>query len=72
MTRSILELQAEIEQGDSGGPLVLTDGTVGGVVFAEARTDDQVGYALTPTSVWNAIAPALGRTGLAPVGSCIH
>jgi S1-C subfamily serine protease len=72
VTRSILELQAEIDQGDSGGPLLLTDGTVGGVVFAEARTDDEVGYALTPTSVWEAIAPAIGRTGLAAVGSCIH
>jgi S1-C subfamily serine protease len=72
VTRSILELQAEIDQGDSGGPLVLTDGTVGGVVFAEARTDDDVGYALTPTSVRTAIGPSLGRTGLVPVGSCIH
>ena len=72
VTRSILELQAEIDQGDSGGPLLLTDGTVGGVVFAEARTDEGVGYALTPTSVWDAIAPAIGRTGLAPVGACIH
>ncbi|HET9346513.1 MAG TPA: MarP family serine protease [Candidatus Limnocylindrales bacterium] len=72
VTRSILELQAQIDQGDSGGPLLLVDGTVGGVVFAEARTDEAVGYALTPTSVWTAIAPAIGRTGLAPVGSCIH
>jgi S1-C subfamily serine protease len=72
VTRPILELRARIEQGDSGGPLVLTDGTVGGVVFAEARTDDDVGYALTPTSVHDAIAPALRRTGLVPVGQCIH
>ena len=48
------------------------DGTVGGVVFAEARTDPEVGYALTPTSVRSAIAPALGRTGEVPVGNCIH
>jgi S1-C subfamily serine protease len=72
VTRRILELRAQIEQGDSGGPLILSDGTVGGVVFAEARTDPNVGYALTPTSVREAIAPALGRTGLVPVGSCIH
>jgi S1-C subfamily serine protease len=72
VTRPILELRANIDQGDSGGPLVLTDGTVGGVVFAEARTDDAVGYALTPTSVHDAVAPAIGRTGLVPVGSCIH
>ena len=45
--RQILELRAEIERGDSGGPLVLKDGTVGGVVFAEARTNPDVGYALS-------------------------
>ena len=37
--REILELRAAVERGDSGGPLVLADGTVGGVVFAEARTE---------------------------------
>ena len=52
--------------------LVKPDGTVGGVVFAEARTDDEVGYALTPTSVRGAIAPALGRTGGVSTGECIH
>jgi S1-C subfamily serine protease len=72
VTRAILEIRAEIDQGDSGGPLVLADGTIGGVVFAEARTDDEVGYALTPSSVREAIAPALGRTGLVPTGACIH
>ena len=41
--RKILELRAEIEPGDSGGPLVLADGTVGGVVFAEAKADPDVG-----------------------------
>jgi S1-C subfamily serine protease len=71
VTRSVLEIRAEIEQGDSGGPLVLADGTIGGVVFAEARTDEEVGYALTPTSVRKAIAPALGRTGQVATGACI-
>ena len=41
--RDILELRAAIERGDSGGPLILEDGTVGGVVFAESRTNDSVG-----------------------------
>lgn len=72
VTRQILELRARIDQGDSGGPLVLSDGTVGGVVFAEARTDEDVGYALTPTAVHDAIEGAVGRTGLAPTGECIH
>jgi S1-C subfamily serine protease len=72
VTRRILELRAKVDRGDSGGPLILADGTVGGVVFAEARTDEDVGYALTPTSVRVAIAPAVGRTGAVSTGVCIH
>lgn len=72
VTRRILELRAIVEQGDSGGPLILADGTVGGVVFAEARTDENVGYALTPTSVATAIQPYIGRTGAVDTGDCIH
>ena len=72
MRRQILELRAEVDQGDSGGPFILADGTVGGVVFAEARTNDQVGYALTPTSVATAVQPQIGRTGPVPTGPCIR
>jgi S1-C subfamily serine protease len=72
VSRRILELRAEVDQGDSGGPLVLADGTVGGVVFAEARTNDQVGYALTPTSVATAVQPRIGRTGAVDTGNCIR
>lgn len=72
VTRKILELRAKVDRGDSGGPLMLADGTVGGIVFAEARTDVDVGYALTPTSVRIAIAPAIGRTGGVAMGACIN
>jgi S1-C subfamily serine protease len=72
VVRRILELQADVQQGDSGGPFVLEDGTVGGVVFAEARTNDRVGYALTATSVGRAIGPSVGRTGRVDTGGCIH
>jgi len=72
VNRRILELRAIIDQGDSGGPLVLADGTIGGVVFAEARTNENVGYALTPTSVATAIQPAIGRTAAVATGACIH
>lgn len=70
--RDILELRAEIERGDSGGPFVLRDGTIGGLVFAEARTDKDVGYALSPTSVAVRITPSLGRTGAVETGSCLR
>jgi S1-C subfamily serine protease len=72
VTRPILELRAGIERGDSGGPFVLPDGTVGGVVFAEARTDEQVGYALAPTTVAVRVQPAIGRTGPVGTGACLR
>ena len=72
VTRDILELRAQIEPGDSGGPLVLEDGTVGGLVFAESRTDPEVGYALSPGTVARAIEPGLGRTRAVDVGDCLR
>ena len=55
----------------NGGPLVLADGTVGGVVFAEARTDPNVGYALTPSEIVARIRPALGLTAAVDTGACV-
>jgi S1-C subfamily serine protease len=72
ITRDILELRAAIEPGDSGGPLILEDGTVGGLVFAESKTDDTIGYALTPTIVATRIAPAIGRTAAVDTGECLR
>jgi S1-C subfamily serine protease len=72
VTRDILELRAEVERGDSGGPLVLVNGTVGGIVFAESRTDPEVGYALSPTAVAAQISPAIGRTSPVDTGACIR
>jgi S1-C subfamily serine protease len=71
VSREILELRAAIERGDSGGPLVLSDGTVGGVVFAEARTSPDVGYALTPTVVADAIAAGFGQIAAVDTGACL-
>ena len=70
--RDILELRAQIDRGDSGGPFVLQDGTIGGLVFAEARSDQDVGYALTPTSVAVRIAPAIGRHDAVATGECLR
>jgi S1-C subfamily serine protease/uncharacterized membrane protein required for colicin V production len=69
--RQILELRATVAHGDSGGPLILIDGSVGGVVFAEARTNPDVGYALSPTSVAVVIRPGLGRTSPVDTGACV-
>jgi S1-C subfamily serine protease len=72
VTRSIVELRATIERGDSGGPFVLADGTVGGVIFAQSKTDATVGYALAPLAVRDAIAGALGATAPVDTGDCIR
>jgi S1-C subfamily serine protease len=71
VTRPILELRAAVDRGDSGGPFVLADGTVGGVIFAEARSDDEVGYALSGVAVAARIAPGFGRQGAVDVGPCM-
>ena len=70
--RRIIELRAVVEPGDSGGPLILTNGTIGGVVFAESRSDANVGYALSPTAVAIAVGPALGLTRPVDTGPCLH
>jgi S1-C subfamily serine protease len=70
--RQILELRAQIERGDSGGPFVLKDGTIGGLVFAEAKTDPDVGYALSPSAVATRVGPAVGRTAGVATGECVH
>lgn len=72
VTRQILELTANIEKGDSGGPLILPDGTVGGVVFAEAKSDPNVGYALSPVAVSARVMPAVGRTKAVGTGACVR
>ena len=69
--RDIIEIRSDIERGNSGGPLMLADGTVGGVVFAEARTDEEVGYALSPTEVGGRIAPFIGQTEPVATGECL-
>jgi len=70
--RQILELRAQIDRGDSGGPFVLRDGTIGGLIFAEARTDPDVGYALSPTAVATRVAPAMGLTDSVATGACLR
>ncbi len=70
--RPILELRAAIEPGDSGGPFVLADGTVGGVVFAQSRSDAQVGYALAAAVVRATVDPSVARTTATSTGPCLH
>ncbi|MBM4408914.1 MAG: MarP family serine protease [Chloroflexi bacterium] len=72
VTRRVIELRASIHRGNSGGPFVLEDGTVGGVVFAQARSDPGVAYALSPVSVADTIGPALDQTDEVTTGACVR
>lgn len=72
VARTILELRADIQRGDSGGPLVLVDGTIGGIVFAESRSEPDVGYALAPTPVVRRVSPAIGNQSVVSTGKCIR
>lgn len=71
VTRRVLELRAQVERGNSGGPFVLADGTVGGMIFAEARSDEDVGYALAASAVAGRINPGIGEQTAVPTGECL-
>lgn len=70
VTREVLELHARVNPGNSGGPLVMSDGQIGGIVFAESPSDPKVGYALAAEDVSAALLPAIGRTSPVSTGAC--
>lgn len=55
IAREIYALRGVARPGSSGGPLLAPNGTVDGVIFAQAQADPQTAYALTAAEV----APAL-------------
>jgi S1-C subfamily serine protease len=67
----VVELQTVVRPGNSGGPFVLSDGRVGGVVFAASSSDDEVAYALAVSEVEDAVGDALVAAAEAPTGPCI-
>jgi S1-C subfamily serine protease len=71
VTRTVIELRANVEHGDSGGPLMLPDGTVGGVIFGGSLTETGVGYALAPTEVSARIRDGLRSHTAVSTGACI-
>ncbi len=71
VTREIYALQTNIEPGSSGGPVVLPDGTVAGVIFGEAVTRDDMGYALTAHEIADDLENAIRRSSPVSSGKCL-
>ena len=70
--RAVIELQTLVRPGNSGGPFVLSDGTVGGVVFAASSTESDVGYAIDADEVRPRIEDAVGTTAEVETGPCVR
>lgn len=68
--REIYALRGTARPGNSGGPLILANGTVAGVVFAQAQADPQTAYALTAKQVTPAIAAVTSSTPEVSTGAC--
>ncbi|MET1034600.1 MAG: MarP family serine protease [Arthrobacter sp.] len=66
----IYQLGAEVEQGNSGGPLLGRDGELAGVVFAKAKGDLAVGYALSLDEVEPVVDGAPGYADAVSTGAC--
>lgn len=69
--RLVVELQTVVRPGNSGGPFVLSDGRVGGVVFAASSADEDIGYAIAADEVDDVLQSAIGRTSEVGTGPCI-
>lgn len=67
---AIVEMRADVRGGNSGGPLVTAPGVVGGVVFGESRSTDDVAYAIDPVLTAQVVGPGLAATGAVDTGPC--
>lgn len=70
VSREVYALRGVARPGNSGGPLILADGTVAGVVFAQAQGDPQTAFALTAKQVRAAINSAQSATTEIHTGAC--
>ena len=70
VTREIYTIRALVRRGNSGGPLVAPNGDVLGVIFAVARDDRNVGFALTAAEASGAARLGAERTRGVETGDC--
>lgn len=69
-SREVHVFQGLVRPGNSGGALLALDGSVLGLVFANAQDDDETGFALTEGEVADAIRSTRGATADVPTGAC--
>jgi S1-C subfamily serine protease len=70
VSRTIVEVRAQVRRGDSGGPLMTGMGVAGGIVFGASRVDPGVGYAISAASVATELRDGEGRTAAVGSGAC--
>lgn len=69
-TRGIYALRASVVPGNSGGPLINDNGTVIGLVFGNATTQAQTGYAITTDQIVPMLADAQKKNVTVASGTC--
>ena len=69
-SREVHVFRGLVRPGNSGGALLGLDGSVIGLVFANAQDDDQTGFALTEAEVRPAIKAASSATTEVSSGAC--
>lgn len=72
VTRSIYELQSNIEPGNSGGAMIDASGQVIGLVFAKSVSQPDVGYSLVSTTVIPSLQKAISQNHQVSVGQCAN
>lgn len=70
VAREVYVLRGIARPGNSGGPLLTKQGTVGGVVFAQAEGDPETAYALTAAQVHSAVEAGRYATAEVSSGPC--
>lgn len=70
VSREIYEVQTKVEEGDSGGPLLAPDGSVAGVLFARAVSQDNIGYALLINQIIPLVSQAKQRNQVVDTSFC--